>query len=316
MAVSSLSKQYFSFLKSTWISRLFIVMALILSVLLPSQTIKAASGRTYTVNPGQSIQNTLNQMSGGDILEILPGTYHGSVVISQSDITFRKSPVSSGEVVINGNGSENVISVQNVRVTLDGLSITNSTVNGILLDGSGCRGSSITNCRITEWGLREATDSGTLCAGIQVMNAGNNLVQKCYLQRGTHDDAGCSESNYSNEVMNWHGILLNRSPGGHQILDNELWGASPDGRHNLCDVLTNSDWAQPDSSWNDSTIARNKIFGGWDELIQIDGDCVNVTIENNYLDGMGSRAVISTNPCYSGPIYIKNNTIKNYSQIG
>ncbi len=289
----------------------FICAALLLAFLMPA-TVSAAS---VTVNSGQSIQSAINSAASGDVISIAPGTYNGSLSISKS-ITLKKAAGTSGEVIINGSGSSNVISVQNARVTIDGLSITNSTINGIILSGSGCNGSQIINCRFTNWGLRSATDGGTLCCGIYADGVANLLIQKNYMQRGTHSDVGTSESNYTANTMAWYGILIIRSSGGHQILDNELWGATSDGRHNLCDTISQSDWIQPDSSFNNSTIARNKILGGWDDIIQIDGNCVNVNITNNYIDGMGARALISTNPCYTGPINIKNNILKGFSQLG
>src|SRR5262249_29692829 len=63
----------------------------------PTSPLAQGSPQTFTVKPGDAIQDKVNQAKPGDIVEVMPGTYHEAVVVSTQNITLRGVPGSNGE---------------------------------------------------------------------------------------------------------------------------------------------------------------------------------------------------------------------------
>ncbi|ULK97939.1 nitrous oxide reductase family maturation protein NosD [Bradyrhizobium sp. I71] len=77
-----------------------------------------ASAETLTAAPGQSLQAVLDGARAGDVVELAPGEYHGSIRIDRP-----LQLVGSREAVLDGDGSGNVITVSAPDVTVRGLTI-------------------------------------------------------------------------------------------------------------------------------------------------------------------------------------------------
>ncbi|TFV72141.1 nitrous oxide reductase family maturation protein NosD [Bradyrhizobium frederickii] len=77
-----------------------------------------ASAETLTAAPGQSLQAVLDGARAGDVVELAPGEYHGSIQIDRP-----LQLVGSREAVLDGDGSGNVITVSAPDVTVRGLTI-------------------------------------------------------------------------------------------------------------------------------------------------------------------------------------------------
>lgn len=82
------------------------------------------------VMPGPgALQNAIAGATPGDVLALQPGTYAGAVVIDKS-LTL----LARGDVVIDGQGKGTVITVAAPDVTLRGLTVTGSGMDGQTLD--------------------------------------------------------------------------------------------------------------------------------------------------------------------------------------
>ncbi|WP_049820126.1 right-handed parallel beta-helix repeat-containing protein [Bradyrhizobium japonicum] len=77
-----------------------------------------ASAETVTAAPGQSLQAVLDGARAGDVVELAPGHYRGSIRIERP-----LQLVGSREAVLDGDGAGNVITVSAPDVTIRGLTI-------------------------------------------------------------------------------------------------------------------------------------------------------------------------------------------------
>ncbi|MDD1528979.1 nitrous oxide reductase family maturation protein NosD [Bradyrhizobium sp. WBOS7] len=77
-----------------------------------------ASAETLTAAPGQSLQAVLNGARAGDVVELAPGHYRGSIRIERP-----LQLVGSREALLDGDGAGNVITVSAPDVTIRGLTI-------------------------------------------------------------------------------------------------------------------------------------------------------------------------------------------------
>jgi hypothetical protein len=283
-----------------------ICVALLSTAALPSAVYAASK----TVNPGQSIQDAINSMSPGDMLQIAPGTYTGSLYLNKNNLTLIQAPNTFGEVIINGNKNDYTLRLNNAPDSvLSGLTITNARFSDIFASNSAnCQ---VLNCRITNWALIGTASIDPNRAGICLDYCSDWTVKSTYMDNAGHGSGPQIDSQYD-DIHCIYGILIMHSNGGHHILNNEFYGAYfTDNKwiYEVNDFLSNDDWNQPNNSWCNSTISGNTFRGSFDDVIQLDGCLDNITVGNNFIDGVGARALISTNPCYNGPIYIRNNIL-------
>lgn len=75
------------------------------SILLVSAAVPAhaVSHRIRIVRPGESVQQAVDSAHPGDTIQLLPGTYHGSVLIKTSELTLRGS--GSATVIVPATGA-------------------------------------------------------------------------------------------------------------------------------------------------------------------------------------------------------------------
>jgi hypothetical protein len=81
---------------------------------------------TSPSSPCKTIQNAVNHSSTGDLIELGPGTYFENVAVSQS-VTIQGDSISGSTV--NGNNAASVFTVGSVTATLIGLTITNGNAS-------------------------------------------------------------------------------------------------------------------------------------------------------------------------------------------
>lgn len=92
---------------------------------------------TLRVEPGQTIQEVVDQALPGDTIEVPYGIYEERVVIDMSDIKFFGIPNEAGEWPIiegNGTGSDGVIASGN-NFEMAYFQVKNFTSNGVLVEG-------------------------------------------------------------------------------------------------------------------------------------------------------------------------------------
>ncbi|WP_162006439.1 nitrous oxide reductase family maturation protein NosD [Bradyrhizobium betae] len=80
-----------------------------------------AGAETLTAAPGRSLQALLDGARAGDVVELTPGEYHGSILIDRSlELVGRQG------AVLDGDGAGNVITVSAPDVTVRGVTIRGS----------------------------------------------------------------------------------------------------------------------------------------------------------------------------------------------
>ncbi|MBO0720547.1 MAG: right-handed parallel beta-helix repeat-containing protein [Blastocatellia bacterium] len=177
--------------------------------------------KTFRINPGESIQATIDQAIAGDTIEILPGLYRESLLVDIDDITIRGLQGEKGErpVLDGGNMLTDAVITSSHNFTIEGLVIKDYVNNGITVHGginatfralkihnSGlygvypveCKGVLIENCLVT--GIKDAgiyvgqsrdivvrnNEASENVTGIEIENSINALVENNY----AHDNTG------------------------------------------------------------------------------------------------------------------------------
>ena len=80
-----------------------------------------ADAATLTAAPGQPLQAVLDGARAGDIVELSPGEYHGSIRIDRP-----LQLIGGRDVVLDGNGADSVVTVSAPEVTIRGVTIRGS----------------------------------------------------------------------------------------------------------------------------------------------------------------------------------------------
>ncbi|MEK7277366.1 MAG: parallel beta-helix domain-containing protein [Chloroflexota bacterium] len=96
------------------------------------------SGRTITVNAGDSIQAAIDEAKPGDTIEVMPGTYHESLTVTAHNITLRGLPDAAGAwPILDGESAmDNGAFVIGSFFTIEQFQIRNYTENGVITQGT------------------------------------------------------------------------------------------------------------------------------------------------------------------------------------
>jgi parallel beta-helix repeat protein len=142
-----------------------VLSAIFLSGFLPFSRAKANA--SSTVNPGDSIQQAINNAGNGDVINITSGTYHESRIIVNKTVTLLG--INAETTVVDGDETTGAI----FAVHADGVKIRNLTVQNT--SDSGGIGISITN-----YGNLEVSDCiiGQCWYGMDFTNATNSVVAR------------------------------------------------------------------------------------------------------------------------------------------
>lgn len=97
----------------------------------PTSADVRGSGQTITVSPGQAIQAAVDQANPGDIVRVMPGTYHEEVLVQTESLTLEGVVDGDQRAVLDGEGklTTAVIGVGDY-FTITGFKIINYTSNG------------------------------------------------------------------------------------------------------------------------------------------------------------------------------------------
>jgi cytochrome c peroxidase len=175
---------------------------------------------TLRIKPGESIQSTIDRAIAGDTIEILPGSYHESLLIDIDNITIRGLREKGERPILDGrNMLTDAVITSSHNFTIEGLVIkdyvnngitvhggTNSTFRDLEIHNSGlygvypveCKGVLIENCLVT--GIKDAgiyvgqsrdivvrnNEASDNVTGIEIENSVNALVENNY----AHDNTG------------------------------------------------------------------------------------------------------------------------------
>ncbi|MFI9366054.1 nitrous oxide reductase family maturation protein NosD [Kitasatospora sp. NPDC053057] len=165
----------------------------------------AAGGALHLVQPGGSIQRAVDAAQPGDVVQLLPGTYRGSVRITTPGLTLRGSGPAS--VITPGTGTENACATAGhgvcvvgteaaplSGVTIESLAVTGFGKNGI--DAGGTTGLTVRATYVHDNGQQGISQEMSTKAAILGNRATDNgqsgvfLANYAYREGGAPDTGG------------------------------------------------------------------------------------------------------------------------------
>ncbi len=128
--------------------------------------------KTWTVSPGQSIQEAVDKAAPGDTVQVLPGEYVESVEIKTDGITLKGLEYEGERSVLKSKVNEEDEPIE-VAILIGGNRVT---VEGFVIRGSGKSGVGADNC--AELTLRDLIIEDTGFTGVQLDD-----IRQCTLER-------------------------------------------------------------------------------------------------------------------------------------
>ena len=273
-----------------------VLMSILCSLLIPQIT---CSQTNYFVSPDGNNANTgglqmpwktvqygLDELTSGDTLNLMSGTYNEKVEIPISGIVLRNH--ASDMPRIDASGLFNQISVIEIHdvsnVTISGIEIANNVMidaQGILVEGN-CQNITIQKCKIHDIHFSSnpnaTVDYDTNAQGIIVYGTdGNNAITNLQILNNELFDCrlGASE-----------GIAVNGNVDGFVISGNEV--------HDLTNIGIDAIGFEGESSNAASDQARNGLISNNMVYNCLSGLATSAGI---YIDG-GKSIVVENNTCY------------------
>jgi parallel beta-helix repeat protein len=250
-----------------------LVYLIVLGVLTLSAAAQNAESKTWTVNPGQSIQAKIDKAAPGDTIQILPGVYNQSVSIATEGITLRGLEYEGEYAVLNGENEggarlDTAIAVNASNVRLENLRIDNFVRSGINAESSD--GLHILGARIADTGA----------TGIAVSGSRDVEIENCIVRDATH--AGIALTNSVETRVATSEVYSNRV--GIHVLDGlQLTLVDVSAHHNRTGILlVNGGGEEADSEY--VTISHSRIVGNG--IVPAKEDA-NDTPPNSVLEGIG-----------------------------
>ena len=262
-------------LKKTVFASLTIVCLLFLMFSTKCKTSVKANDYIIHVQPGQSIQEAINNASAGYTIFVEKGVYTENVVVNKS-IALIGEDVDL--TVIDGKGTGNVIRVNVSYVTIHGFTIRNSGTgqddSGIYVDHS--IGSNISGNKILS----------TTSNGISLYYSSDNLISSNVISSSYYSGVALSAS--SNNVIEYNILFSNRDgvsfllSGGNIVSDNI--------------VYSNYNGFYLTSSSSKNVISGNNISASLNVGIYCVSDSANNTFyHNNMINNINDSKNVESN---------------------
>ena len=216
------------------------------------------------VQPGNSIQNSINNADSGDVIIVKPGTYTENVRITTDNLTIKSESENPDDTIIKAKSpSAHVFFLQADNVKIKGLKISGARRYGY----AGICLSSCNNCTIENNKLLNNS------FGAYLLSSKGNTISKNIVsnsERGIYFNISESNTLSGNTATNnrEYGIMLASSIGnslsGNTASNNErgLYLGSSDGNTILSNIIQN-----------------NNIFG-----LFVCGKCDKIRFYNNYFN--------------------------------
>ncbi|KJS62653.1 right-handed parallel beta-helix repeat-containing protein [Streptomyces rubellomurinus] len=223
----------------------------------------AAEGTLHLVQPGESVQQVVDAARPGDTVQLMPGTYAGSVRITTPGLTLRGAGPTT--VITPGTGTENACAAAGHGVCVDGteqaplagvtveaLAVTGFRKNGI--DASGTTGLTVRSTYVhdnAQQGIsQEMSTRATIIDNRSVDNgqSGVFLANYAYREGGAPDTGGTVVE--GNDLRgNRVGVTVRRLR-GLAVQDNKMSG-------NCAGVFVVGDEGVPRAG--DLDVRRNRV---------------------------------------------------------
>jgi parallel beta-helix repeat protein len=276
----------------------------------PSEPCKADTPPTFYVGPGETytrIQDALDNITtDGYRIFVYNGTYYENLTINHQIDLFGED---RSITIINGNGSDTVITVNADNVNISHFTITNGNTieNHSLIQIN--RGHSIITDNIISQGYH----------GVVLNNSNNHLIYDNIIQNNTGDGIKLNFSDdnvnisYNTLIGNRNGIYL-RSSDGNRIYHNEIYSNNQNGiflnktcQNNIISYNNASENGNHGIYLNDysnyQTISLNEIYRNNNSGLVLENCSMNFNINENEVIGntnygmmiIGSTNNISTN---------------------
>ncbi|MFF2146502.1 nitrous oxide reductase family maturation protein NosD [Kitasatospora sp. NPDC058190] len=176
-----------------------------LATLAAAPAAHAADGVLHLVQPGESIQRAVDAAKPGDTVQLLPGTYRGSVRIATRGLTLRGA--GAGSVITPGDGTENacataghgVCVVGTEQAPLSGVTIESLAVTGFRKNGIDASGTTRLTVRATyvhdnaQQGISQEISTKATIIGNRSIDNGQSgvfLANYAYREGGAPDTGG------------------------------------------------------------------------------------------------------------------------------
>ena len=261
--------------------------------------------------PWQNIRHAMNQVSGGDEVIVLDGTYYENVFITRSGYD-------GGEIILRAENKRAArifgsISAQDQSyIRIDGFDVTNSSSTGQT------KGIAFTRCHhitIRSNRVRDCWGGGIGCDQSDWILIEWNLVhENAFFNPEQHSGISIYQPQYRSSDSRTYGIIIrnNTSFGNWNWVDNPRFGRPTDGNGIVADDYFNSQSSGNGVPYNRQTIIENNLCynnGGQGihcfkaQNIQIrNNTCVN----NMGAFDFGGEVTVSE----SERIYIYNNVLQ------
>ena len=186
----------------------------------------AGNAKTVYVESGNSIQDSVNNTTTGDIIIVKAGAYQENVTINVSGVTVTSDPESSGSVLLRSpDGNSSVFQIEADNVTISGFNITGPGEAGSapeISEGIGCPQAGICLKRANNCTIEMNTISENQ-HGIYLQESMNNTLSQNNLSgNGIWLDEGCSQNMLFNNVIEKGNIILGAHCWNDTILQNQL----------------------------------------------------------------------------------------------
>ncbi|MFE4972244.1 nitrous oxide reductase family maturation protein NosD [Kitasatospora sp. NPDC056651] len=177
----------------------------LVSLAAPAAHADSGGGPLHFVRPGESIQQAVDAARPGDTVQLLPGTFRGSVRITTPGLTLRGSGADS--VITPGDGTENACATAGhgicvvgteeqplSDVTIDRLAVTGFRKNGI--DASGTTGLTVIGTHVhdnAQQGISQEMSTRATIRGNHSTDNGQSgvfLANYAYREGGAPDTEG------------------------------------------------------------------------------------------------------------------------------
>ena len=314
-----MSRKIISILSAAIIAFLFVFVILILG------SVGCASAKTHYVNPGESIQVTVNVADSGDTIIVRDGTYTENVDVNKC-LTIRSENGSDSTIVQAATSNDYIFEVTADYVNISGFTVKGATAYpkaGIYLEADSCNISN-NNCSNNYNGIffKDSTNnniSNNNCSnnsnfGIRLWDSSNNSISN---NNCSNNFCGIHLWWYSNNNIisnnncssnNWRGIYLSDSTNnkltGNTMVENGIVIEGYPLSHNINEIdESNMVNGKPVYYWKD--IEGGIIPDGAGQVILV--NCTNICIENQN----SHKSSIGIQLVFSSFITIRNNNCSN-----